>query len=265
MEMLVNWNYNDEAANSTTPQINRQKSARNLGILEFDPSVPRAVFYDVKRDNRHTATLTQCDCNDFNRQKNFKPCMHIYRLAIEIGLIEAKYVDQNTQYRLFGAMAREEMERLRRLPFDVTEWGGWPLEIHESGMQKTRQYRGYAIKLSELEAVRIVEGGWVIHNYNVTLASCDCMDYRDRKLPCKHIYTAALVANITLPFTVAEYEIAQQDWKYVPLYLGGRSFTVAEYETTRDKSLAIAFDFLELPQAKTDTAICLFATLRADS
>jgi hypothetical protein len=245
--MLTNWNFDDEIANSTTPQINRQKSARNLAILEFDPSVPRALFFDVKRDARHTATLTQCDCKDFNYIGNtprlaFKPCMHIYRLAIELGLIEAKYVDQNTQYRLFGAMAREETERLQQLASGGTQWGGWPSEIHESGMQKTRQFRGYAISQRELDSLRVVEAGWIIHNYNVTLASCDCADYRERKLPCKHIYAGALVSKIALPFTLAEYEAGQRDWKYVPLYLGGRSFTFAEYEATKDKTLQIAFD-----------------------
>ena len=53
--MLAKWNFKDEAANSTTPQINRQKSARNLEVLQFDPSEPRAVFFDPKRGTRHAA------------------------------------------------------------------------------------------------------------------------------------------------------------------------------------------------------------------
>ena len=111
--MLTNWNFQDEEANSTTQQINRQKSARNLEILQFDPSEPRAVFFDPKRNNRQIATLTQCDCNDFNLsgtspRKTFKPCMHIYRLAIELGLIEAKYLDHQARFALAGALSREE-------------------------------------------------------------------------------------------------------------------------------------------------------------
>jgi len=50
--MLIDWNFQDEAANSTTPQINRQKSARNLEILQFDPSEPHAVFFDSKRNEK---------------------------------------------------------------------------------------------------------------------------------------------------------------------------------------------------------------------
>ena len=52
--MLANWNFKDEAANSTTQQINRQKSARNLEVIEFDASEPRAVFFDPKQG-------TSCD------------------------------------------------------------------------------------------------------------------------------------------------------------------------------------------------------------
>jgi hypothetical protein len=62
--MLRNWNFQDEASNSTIPQINRQKSARNLQILQFDPSEPRAIFFDPKRSNTHMATLSECDCYD---------------------------------------------------------------------------------------------------------------------------------------------------------------------------------------------------------
>ena len=48
--MLTNWNFSDEPANATTQQINRQKSARNLEILQFDASEPRAVYFDPKRN-----------------------------------------------------------------------------------------------------------------------------------------------------------------------------------------------------------------------
>src|SRR5215470_12595976 len=116
--MLLNWNFLDEAANSRIPQINRQKSARNLEILQFDPSEPCAVFFDPKRGNTHVATLTQCDCNDFTRLKVPKPCMHIYRLAIELGLIEAKYLDRDARHSVAVALSREETIRLQRFAPD---------------------------------------------------------------------------------------------------------------------------------------------------
>ena len=63
----LQWGFGDEAVNSTTPQINRQKSARNLVILDFDPSEPGAVFFDPRHEQMHAATLSQCDCFDFTR------------------------------------------------------------------------------------------------------------------------------------------------------------------------------------------------------
>src|SRR5271157_2766264 len=120
---LINWNFRDEAVNSTTPQINRQKSARNLVILQFDPSEPLAVFFDPKRKERHTATLTECDCYDFTRLNVPKPCMHIYRLAIELGLIEAKYLNHLARRSLAVTLWHEETRRLQRLALDPKQWG----------------------------------------------------------------------------------------------------------------------------------------------
>jgi hypothetical protein len=213
--MLAKWDFKDEAANSTAQQINRQKSARNLEIIQFDPSEPRGVFFDPKRGTRHTATLSECDCNDFNLagtnpRKSFKPCMHIYRLAIELGLLEAKYLDHEARFALAGIRAREETERLQRLPSDPLQWGSWPAEVHAAGIQRNRQYRAYLIAHGEQDAVRQTESGWSIHGYTVRLDYCDCMDFPDRRLPCKHIYAAALSSGISLPLSYSEYEAAKK-------------------------------------------------------
>jgi SWIM zinc finger len=208
--MLINWNFQDEAANSTTPQINRQKSARNLEILQFDPSEPRAVFFDSKRNEKHTATLTQCDCNDFTRLKVPKPCMHIYRLAIELGLIEAKYLDRRARHALVPTLSREETQRLRLLAADPNQWGCWASEIHGFGTQLNRQYRAYSIYYDESGSVSKTADGWLIHGYSATLDYCACKDFFDRNLPCKHIYAAALDSKISLPLTYAGYDAARK-------------------------------------------------------
>jgi hypothetical protein len=202
------WDFQDEAANSTTPQINRQKSARNLVIIEFDPSVPRAVFFDPRRDNTHGATLSQCDCYDFTGLKAPKPCMHIYRVAIELGLIEAKYLDRHALSSLTAALYGDEAQRLQRLPADPKKWGNWASEIHAFGIQRNRQYRGYSIHHVERSVVEIVNG-WLIHEYTVTLEHCECADFSERRLPCKHIYAAALASNISLPFMHTAFDAAR--------------------------------------------------------
>jgi len=71
--------------------------------------------------------------------------MHIYRLAIELGLIEAKYLDRRARHALVPTLSREETQRLQRLAADPNQWGCWASEIHASGTQLNRQYRSYSI------------------------------------------------------------------------------------------------------------------------
>jgi predicted nucleic acid-binding Zn finger protein len=212
--MLQDWDFADESANSATAQINRQKSARNLDILELDLETGMGIFYDPKRDVTSTCTLKHCDCHDFNfsgnnPRKNFKPCMHIYRLAMELGLIEAKYLDHAAQSSLGTQKRRAETDRLKQLEPDKSQWGNWNKIIHESGIQKNRQYRAYGIKYEEPNAIQKGEP-WTVHEYRVSLDHCDCPDFLERRLPCKHIYVVALESSIALPFSLHEYKAARE-------------------------------------------------------
>ena len=212
--MLTNWDFQDEASNSATQQINRQKSARNLKVQSIDPSAPSAVFFDPGRRETHAATLAQCDCSDFNfagssPRKTFKPCMHIYRLAIELGLVQTIYLDARARAAWAGPLAELETQRLQRLSRDSTQWGGWAAEIHDSGIQHNRQYRAYSIVRDEPDSVQQTSDGWTIHGYAARLDSCSCMDFLARQLPCKHIYAAALSAGVSLPFDYDSFEAAK--------------------------------------------------------
>jgi hypothetical protein len=126
-----------------------------------------------------------------------------------------------------SALARQETLRLQQLAPDKAAWGNWNPEIHVSGIQITRQYRAYAICNDDRHTIVKATKIWSIHGYPVSLSSCGCQDFCHRKLPCKHIYAAAIDSAINLPFTQAQYELACRDWKYVPLFLGSRSFNFA--------------------------------------
>ena len=136
--------------------------------------------------------------------------MHIYRLAIELGLIEGKYLDHDARFALVGVRSRQQTERLQRLPLDSIQWGDWSSEVHASGIQRNRQYRAYSIIYSEQNSIRQSQTGWNLHGYDVRLDHCDCMDFSDRRLPCKHVYAAALAAGIGLPLSHSEYESARE-------------------------------------------------------
>jgi hypothetical protein len=50
---------------------------------------------------------------------------------------------------------------------------------------------------------------WKIHRYRVALERCDCPDFDERGLPCKHIYAAALAEGIGLLLTRERYLAAR--------------------------------------------------------
>ncbi|MDD5008188.1 MAG: SWIM zinc finger domain-containing protein [Syntrophorhabdaceae bacterium] len=204
--MLRNWNFSNLVSNSAISQINRQKSARNLTVISIDLKNKAGVFLDPKKDTRNSCSLERCDCKDFNfagdsPRKKFKPCMHIYRLAAEMGLLELKYDDARAREAKVVQQKQAETARLQGLPRDADKWGGWNAAIHESGIQKNRQFRAYLIQEEGTESVCRQEDAWVIHDHEVTLSECECEDFLDRQLPCKHIYAVALACGLELPLT----------------------------------------------------------------
>jgi len=134
--------------------------------------------------------------------------MHIYRVAAELGLLKLDYMDHALASRVDNERSQEETGRLRQLPRNTSEWGDWAAEIHESFVQKNRQWRGYR----DLYAYKLVaqdnQGAWTVNNWPVRLTECACPDFDERKLPCKHIYAVALCSRIALPLSLSEYEEA---------------------------------------------------------
>ncbi len=196
MRKLTNWNFRDKTINSGIQQVNRQKSALNLEVVEIDKKSKVGVFLD-KKSGEITAHLTECECKDFVGRMNVQyPCQHIYRLAMEMGLMEITHLDYRTKIAM---MSSEEgkayyISRLQKIGRDYTQWGGWDLKVHKSIQQKVRQYRAYNM----IEEEKTTTPPQSIANYNTSLESCSCPDFQERKLPCKHIYRKALVENIEL-------------------------------------------------------------------
>ncbi|MFZ1218776.1 MAG: SWIM zinc finger family protein [Chthoniobacterales bacterium] len=210
MMTLVDWDFKDAAANSTGPQVNRQKSARNFAVKQMDRLTGQAVLFDAKRNQTHTATLTSCDCVDFSRQKNVcKPCMHIYRLAAELGLIQLEHMDHALANRLDLEAAAFETARLQHLPAEPMQWGRWSAEVHESFVQKNRQWRGYE-DVFRHKVVEHLGGRCFVNRWPVSLDRCGCPDFDERRLPCKHMYALAISSDILLPLTYSEYAAANK-------------------------------------------------------
>ena len=66
---------------SEKDQLKRQKSALSLQMTSVDKISKSGVI------KNYSVTLDSCTCIDFSRRK--KPCKHMYRLAMDLGLFQA--------------------------------------------------------------------------------------------------------------------------------------------------------------------------------
>jgi hypothetical protein len=216
---LESWDFANDALNGTTSLINRQKSAANLVVTALDRNACTGSFFDPERKVNSQATLQSCDCHDFSfvgrtPRKKFQPCMHIYRLAIELGRLDPHYRDYAARDALqrgdIGQLKQSEDERLRGLGRDPQAWGRWPAIVHQAGLQRNRQYRAYFLVDDEQASIRQVGSGWQVRDYRTALDDCSCPDFEERQLPCKHVYTIAVLQGLAIALSRGEYEAARR-------------------------------------------------------
>lgn len=214
MQKLEDWDFKDPINEEKIGLINRQKSALMLDIVWIDYDTKIAEFANKKpkpgKDKTNTASPNECDCIDFkftgkNLRKTLQPCMHIYRLAFELELLEpkhfssARYVPLTEEEKEKNRLDRlAAMKRLQALPKDPEEWGAWSRLLHVDTTQQQRILRALDIKDNEPHTIEKNGEYWVVHDYGVSFEGCDCDDFRYRNLPCKHMYTAALASGINL-------------------------------------------------------------------
>lgn len=112
--LLEGWDYSDQKINSVPQQVNRQKSANDLVVCSIDEDTRMGIFTGGRTKNHVRTSLQSCECDDFNLcagypRKKFKPCIHMHRLAIELGLMKAKYFSKKT---LLANMTPKEKKNL---------------------------------------------------------------------------------------------------------------------------------------------------------
>ena len=133
----------------------RSKSARFSSTSELP-------YYDT--------TLSSCTCMDFQERK--LPCKHIYRLALELGIIDIVKRP---------AFDKEKLANIKESS-----------DIDNEPDQLKRQKSGMSAKCTPTEIdynnkTAIFKGSGKTP-YTTTETTCTCRDYFVRKLPCKHIY-----------------------------------------------------------------------------
>ena len=147
---------------------------------------------DINPDNFNTDTnsqtgtfgkfrvsLVSCTCKQFLSRR--LPCKHMYYLADDLGFSfpsnDSSYaridhedfdnwVNQNKTFKHDKYIDDDDPPEY---------WGGWSPAIHKLQHQQER-------------ISRMVQN----EDYETTLRYCTCMDFRKRRLPCKHMYRLAV-------------------------------------------------------------------------
>lgn len=93
---MNNWGNWPDELHIEYEQVQRIESAKEKkitkGILKLNKEVPYIVIQGSGSEP-YTATLRECNCFDFSSRQ--RPCKHIYRLAMELELLE---LPEKTQY-----------------------------------------------------------------------------------------------------------------------------------------------------------------------
>ncbi|UED78400.1 SWIM zinc finger domain-containing protein [Lysinibacillus sp. CD3-6] len=107
-------------------QLKRINSAKKIACtpISIDKSNYSAVFQGKKI--RYSTSLEECSCVDFSRNK--QPCKHIYRLALELGIIKGEYesnilkvIDQlspNDAIAMIDSISEESQKILREFLYN---------------------------------------------------------------------------------------------------------------------------------------------------
>jgi hypothetical protein len=122
--------------------------------------------------------LKHCTCYDFQGRK--LPCKHIYRLAVELGIIEV--ISRSERNESVGRYKPNHLAEILALE-DPNQ--------HEEQRVRQRNARKCVIIDIDVENQTATFKSSVAKPYSTTLESCTCHDFGMRKLPCKHIYRLA--------------------------------------------------------------------------
>ena len=162
------WEYSTHCDKS---QIDRQGRAMTYPFtFKINKDTETARFSSTSILPYYDTALSSCTCGDFEERK--LPCKHIYRLAVELGMIEI--IKRPT-------FNKKKLEDIKNSS-----------DIDNEPEQLKRQNSGLSSKCTpaeiDFESQTAVFKGSGKTPYTTTFTSCTCRDYFVRRLPCKHIY-----------------------------------------------------------------------------
>ena len=174
-EFYKPWPEWDNTIHFDEAQILRQGWAMTYPfVFEIDQHKKTGQFSSTRDIPDYDTTLSDCTCQDFQERK--LPCKHIYRLAVELDILEIisrPSYDKNRIAELKKAAEIDaEPEQKKRME-SAKKAATTPASIDFEN--KTAEFKGSGKT-----------------PYTTSLESCTCRDFFVRKLPCKHIYRLAL-------------------------------------------------------------------------
>ncbi len=169
--IIKNWSDWDYSIHCDKSQIDRQGRAMTYPFtFKVNEHTKTARFSSTSSLPYYDTTLSSCTCADFEERK--LPCKHIYRLAVELDILE---IVRRPSFN------REKLEYVRNSP-----------DIDNEPDQIKRQKSGMSSKCKPIEIDYENEtalfSGSSKSPYITTPTTCTCRDFFVRRLPCKHIY-----------------------------------------------------------------------------
>lgn len=171
VKFLDKWPDWDDSLHEDEKQIERQGWAMNYPFtFVIDQENRSGKFSSTTGVPYYETHLDSCTCNDFMERQ--KPCKHIYRLAVELGLIEIIK-------RQGGGYDKKKLDEIKNSD-----------DIDSQPDQLKRQKSALKCKIIEIdkENKKALFKGSGKNPYETTLDTCTCRDFVVRNLPCKHIY-----------------------------------------------------------------------------
>lgn len=198
VKILDKWPDWDDSIHEDEKQIERQGWAMNYPFtFEIDKENRSGRFSSTTIQPFYETHLDSCTCNDFMERQ--KPCKHIYRLAVELGLIEIVK-------RHGGGYNKKKLDEIKNSD-----------DIDSQPDQLKRQKSALKCKIIELDKdnKKALFKGSGKNPYETTLDTCTCRDFVVRNLPCKHIYRLRMeFENPNISEEVKEFESNHFDKEY---------------------------------------------------
>lgn len=173
---LREWSEWETSVHSDDSQISRQGRAMTYPLTFDIDSIAKTARFSSSSDLPYYDTsLSQCNCYDF--QSRQLPCKHMYRLAVELGVIE---IIRRTSGS--GSSASKELLAEVKASEDVDSH---PEQVKR--IEKAKGTKMAPVSINYMEQTATFSGSGK-KPYETTVDSCTCRDFFVRRLPCKHIY-----------------------------------------------------------------------------